>query len=124
MQMSSKRSTVAGLLALATVLTAALPASAGPSPSNDIFVWNSEFPSPVALADVSEPLDGKRLVRVSTGGQHPCALDRAGRAYCWGSDEYASSAMATCLVPRLEAGCRRPQRGALRRQTGRDRCWW
>ena len=86
--MNSRASAVAGLIALASVRTAALPASVGPSPSNDIFVWNSDYPSPVALADISEPLDGKRLVQVSTGGQHTCVLDRAGRAHCWGSDEY------------------------------------
>ncbi len=31
-------------------------------------------------------LAGKRLTRISAGGTHTCAVDTAGRAYCWGSD--------------------------------------
>ncbi len=74
--------------AFATALSGAAPASAGLSPSNEILVWNSANPSPTALSDVTEPLDGKTLTQVSTGDHHTCALDRAGRAYCWGSDGY------------------------------------
>jgi alpha-tubulin suppressor-like RCC1 family protein len=40
---------------------------------------------PVAV-DAGGALAGKTLVRISAGAGHACALDTAGRAYCWGTD--------------------------------------
>lgn len=36
--------------------------------------------------DMSGVLQGRRLVDISLGGSHTCALDAAGRAYCWGNN--------------------------------------
>ena len=44
-------------------------------------------PEPVAV-NTSGVLAGKKLTQISTGAHHACALDAAGRAYCWGWNFY------------------------------------
>jgi len=41
---------------------------------------------PVAV-DTSGALAGKTLTHISAGGEHVCALDTSGVAYCWGENE-------------------------------------
>ena len=44
---------------------------------------------PVAV-DTSGALAGKTLTQISAGQQHACALDTAGKAYCWGLNIYGA----------------------------------
>lgn len=43
--------------------------------------------TPVTV-DTSGVLAGKKLIQISAGGMHACALDSAGDAYCWGYGLY------------------------------------
>jgi alpha-tubulin suppressor-like RCC1 family protein len=42
---------------------------------------------PVAV-DTRGVLAGKTLTLITTGGEHTCALDSTGAAYCWGDSSY------------------------------------
>jgi alpha-tubulin suppressor-like RCC1 family protein len=46
---------------------------------------SSSIPQPV---DTRGVLAGKTLTQITAGGDHTCALDTAGTAYCWGADTY------------------------------------
>jgi alpha-tubulin suppressor-like RCC1 family protein len=48
---------------------------------------NTNSAAPVAV-DTSGVLTGTTLTQVSSGYSHTCALDAAGKAYCWGLDSY------------------------------------
>jgi Regulator of chromosome condensation (RCC1) repeat len=67
--------------------------------NGDAYCWGENFSGelgddantnsavPVAV-DTSGVLAGTTLTQVSSGYSHTCALDAAGKAYCWGLDSY------------------------------------
>ncbi|MBK6762520.1 MAG: hypothetical protein IPG68_04240 [Micrococcales bacterium] len=50
----------------------------------DLNAVRSLVPIPVSVTGV---LAGKTLVSITAGGYHTCALDTAGKAYCWGRND-------------------------------------
>lgn len=47
--------------------------------------WHEFSFTPVAV-DMSDIIDNRKIVAVSTGYKHSCAVDEEGHAYCWGSN--------------------------------------
>ena len=83
---------------------------------------------PVAV-DTSGALAGQTLARISGGSDYTCALDTAGAAYCWGSDQFgqlgdASGAAADVPVPVAAGGVLAGKRlvGISANQSGSSTC--
>lgn len=58
-------------------------------------------------------LAGTELRRIAVGAAHACALDSAGRAYCWGSNDHGQLGVDKRVLPASDEPVRTDSRGAL-----------